>query len=367
VHAADLPLEGRPGQVILASARVYNGEGGVSASPAWVAAAAGRIVASGSGNPPDGAIDLGDAVLAPGYLDLQVNGTGDVDFATASVEDTVNAIDRLVQHGTTGVLLTLCSAPLDAYDAMLSCAREVREARPDVLLGVHLEGPFLGGAPGAHPVEVLREVDLEFLDRVCASFGDLVRIVTLAPERDPGFSATQSLTAAGIVVALGHSIVDFDGAVMAADCGARMVTHLFNGMAVLHHRAPGLAGAALHDRRLVPSVIADFVHVHPAMVKLALDIRADAVLVTDAVRDDTAYLADGTLAGSVLTMDRAVQNVVAMGVPAPRAVRHATANAARVLGISDRGRIAPGARADLVALDPVTFEVRGVWIGGVPR
>jgi N-acetylglucosamine-6-phosphate deacetylase len=172
---------------------------------------------------------------------------------------------------------------------------------------------------------------------------------------------------AGIVVALGHSTVDFEDACRAADAGARMVTHLFNGMGPMHHRAPGLAGAALHDRRLVPSVIADFVHVHPAMVKLALDARGDAVVVTDAVRDDMAHLPDGTLAGSVLTMDRAVQNVASLGVPAARAVRYATANPARVLGVSERGRITPGARADLVALAPDTLAVRAVWVGGVQQ
>ncbi|HEY5170786.1 MAG TPA: amidohydrolase family protein, partial [Acidimicrobiia bacterium] len=301
----------------------------------------------------------------------QMNGAGAVDYSTASVERIVEAVDALVARGTTGMLLTICSAPLDTYDAILDRAARVRAARPDVVLGVHLEGPFLGGAPGAHPPAVLRPADLGFVRHLGDAFGDLVRVVTLAPEADPGFVATSALAERGVVVSLGHSTVDFDGARRAADAGARMVTHLFNGMGPLHHRAPGLPGAALDDARLVPSLIADFVHVHPAVVKLALAARADAVLVTDAVatappiveRDGAAYLADGTLAGSTLTMDAALRNVVSVGVPIARAVRHAGANPARVLGLHDRGRVSPGARADLVALDPETLVVRAVWAG----
>lgn len=368
-------LEGSSGPLTLQCARILNGEGGQSASPAWVTIAGGRIVATGAGSAPPGAVDLGDALLAPGFIDVQVNGTGTVDFASAAVEQMIGAIDGLVAHGTTGLLLTICSAPLDAYDDMLERAARVQSARPDVVLGVHLEGPFLGGAPGAHPPAVLRSADLGFLRHLHDTFGDLVRLVTLAPEADPDFAATRLLVEQGVVVALGHSTVDFDGARAAADAGARLVTHLFNGMGPLHHRSPGLAGAALDDERLVPSLIADFVHVHPALVKLALTARADAVLVTDAVateppvieRNGAAYLGDGTLAGSTLTMDVALRNVAGIGVALPRAVRHATANPARVLGLSDRGRVAPGARADLVALDPRTLAVRAVWVAGRPE
>jgi N-acetylglucosamine-6-phosphate deacetylase len=367
-------VEGIPGSLTLRCARVLNGEGGQSSSPAWVTIVDGRIVATGSGMPAPGTVDLGDALLSAAFVDVQVNGTGDVDFATAPVEQIVRAVDALVARGTTGLLLTICSAPLDIYDVILDRAARAREARPDVVLGVHLEGPFLGGAPGAHPPSMLRRADLGWLRHVTEAFGDLVRVVTLAPEADPGLAATRELAERGVVVALGHSTVDFEGARAAADAGARMVTHLFNGMGPLHHRAPGLPGAALDDTRLVPSLIADFVHVHPAMVKLTLTARADAVLVTDAVatapplveRDGAAYLADGTLAGSTLTMDEALRNVVSVGVPIARAARHTGANPARVLGFNDRGRVTPGARADLVALDPGTLAVRTVWVAGLP-
>ncbi|HYL51924.1 MAG TPA: amidohydrolase family protein [Acidimicrobiia bacterium] len=355
----------RPG-LTLACARVVNGEGGVSGTPAWVSIAGGRVIATGTGAAPSGALDLGDALVAPGFLDLQMNGTGNVDFATATVDDVVAAVDALAARGTTGVLLTLCTSPLEAYDGMLERAAAVQAARPDLVLGAHLEGPFLGGAPGAHPVALLREADLAFLQHVCDAYGALVRVVTLAPEADPGLRAIRVLAERGVVVALGHSTVDFDGAIAAADAGARVVTHCFNGMGPLHHRAPGLAGAALTDSRLVPSLIADFVHVHPAVVKIALGARPDAVLVSDAVRDDMVKLPDGTLAGSTLTMDAALRNTASLGFAIGRAVRHVTANPARVLGLAARGRVAPGARADLVALDPSTFAVRAVWVAGAP-
>ncbi len=232
---------------------------------------------------------------------------------------------------------------------------------------MHLEGPFLGGAPGAHPVELLRPVDLEWLLACCDRHEGLVRIVTLAPESDPGLAATRALSERGIVVSLGHSTATYAEARAAADAGARMVTHLFNGMRPWHHREPGLSGAALDDRRLVPSFIADLVHVHPAALRIALTARPDAVLVTDRVggdldvRDGAARLADGTLAGSVVTMLESVQHLVTLGVPLGQAVRTATGNPARALGLTDRGRIAPGCRAELVWLDPESLSLQARW------
>jgi len=311
-------------------------------------------------------------LLAQGFVDIQVNGTDRTDFARGSVDEIVEAIDRLVAGGCTACLPTICSAPLDAYGPMLERLAAVQAARPAAVLGAHLEGPFLGGAPGAHPPELVRDADLEWLVALCDRFGDLIRLVTLAPEADPGLRAIAALHARGVVVALGHSTSDYDDARAAVDAGARLATHLFNGMGPLHHRAPGLPGVALTDPRLVPSIIPDGVHVHPAMLRLALTARPDAVLVTDAVatnapvvvRDGAAYMPDGTLAGSTLTMADGVQRVVALGVPAPAAVRCATGNAAAVIGAADRGRLAPGARADVLALDPDTLAVRAVWVGG---
>jgi N-acetylglucosamine-6-phosphate deacetylase len=360
---------------VLAAARVVNGEGGISSSPAWVIVGDEHIVATGTGAPPSGDLqDLGDAFLAPGFVDLQVNGTGTIDFATATTDDVVTALDELAGGGCTACVPTLVSAPLESYADALTRLAAARSQRPTQLLGVHLEGPFLGGAPGAHPPDLVRPMALDWLLDLCEHFGDLIRIVTLAPEADDELRATKALAARGIVVALGHSVVDYEGARAAADAGARMVTHLFNGMGPLHHRAPGLPGAALDDRRLVPSLIADFVHIHPVVVRLALEARADAVLVTDAVgiignmqrRDGAAYLPDGTLAGATVTMADVVRNVATLGFAPATVCCHAGGNPARVLGAREYGRIAPGARADLVALDPETLSLRQVWLGGHP-
>ncbi len=350
----------------LAGARIVTGDGGVSASPAFVVFEHGRIVATGTGTPPAGAIDLGDALIAPGFVDIQVNGVDAVDFGTAGVDEIAGALDDLAARGVTRCLPTLVSAPLDSYAPALE--RLVAAGAR----GVHLEGPFLGDAPGAHPPELLRPADVDWLVALHDQFGELIRVVTLAPEADRGLAATRALVERGVTVALGHSTATYEEATAAVDAGARLVTHLFNGMGSLHHREPGLPGLALTDRRVIPTLIADFVHVHPVVVQLAITVRPDTVLVSDAVggmaeRDGAARLADGTLAGAVVSLDAGVRNVVSLGVPINQAVRMATGNVARALGATDFGRIAAGCRADLVAFDPETLAVRAVWVSGVRR
>jgi N-acetylglucosamine-6-phosphate deacetylase len=345
-------------------------------NPGWVAVDDGVIVEVGSGSPPSGASDHGAALLVPGFIDLQVNGVGDVDFASADSGGWRRAGRAQLEQGVTAYCPTLVSAPLDDYAPALDrvgTARVDAHDRPlPAIVGVHLEGPFLGGAPGAHPVALLRSADCAWLGGVLDTFPDLVALMTLAPEADPDFGATKLLHERGVRVALGHSTARYEQAVAAADAGARVVTHLFNGMAPLHHREPGLAGAALDDDRLTPTIIADLVHVHPAALRLAIARKPNVALVTDRVaiggvhiRDDgAAQLADGTLAGSTLSMDRAVRNVVGLGVPVERAVDMAATIPARALGLTDRGRIVAGGRADLVALDPDSLAVRAVWVAG---
>jgi len=350
---------------VLAAARVLTGDGGMSASPAFVVIEEGRVVATGTGSPPGGGIDLGDALLAPGFVDLQVNGLGTVDFATADPAAVTGTLDELTRRGVTSCLPTLVSAPLDAYAPALDRLREAG------VWGVHLEGPFLGGAPGAHTPAYLRRADVPWLAHLLETYGELIRVVTLAPESDPELRATRELVRRGVRVALGHSTASYEEARAAAAAGASLVTHVFNGMGALHHRAPGLAGAALTERRLVPSLIADFVHVHPAVVRLVVAARPDALVVSDAVGgvaevDGAARLPDGTLAGAIATLDAGVRNLASLGVTAQQAVRMATGNPTKAIGATDRGRLAPGCRADVVALDPETLAVRAVWVNGRP-
>jgi N-acetylglucosamine-6-phosphate deacetylase len=345
-------------------------------APGWVAIDDGLVVETGSGPAPTGAVDAGSALVAPGLIDLQVNGVVDDDFASADPEGWRRAGRAQLERGVTAFCPTLVTAPLDRYhDALerVEAARADTADRPlPSIIGVHLEGPFLGGAPGAHPVELVRPVDLAWLRQLLAGFPGLVTITTLAPEADPDLAATRLLRDHDVTVALGHSTATYDEARAAADAGARLVTHLFNGMGPLHHREPGIGGAALDDARLTPTLIADLVHVHPAALRLAITHKRNVALVTDRVAttglrvtdDGAARLTDGTIAGSTLSMDDAVRNVVGLGVPVERAVQMASEIPADVLGLTDRGRIEPGARADLVALDARSLAVRAVWREG---
>ncbi|HEX7165426.1 MAG TPA: N-acetylglucosamine-6-phosphate deacetylase [Acidimicrobiales bacterium] len=327
---------------------------------------------------PDGArASVPDRILCPGFVDLQVNGMDDVDCAAArSDADWARIGDLLSSSGVTSWCPTLVTAPLDAYPARIARVREAmaRQLAPATaptlvpsILGVHLEGPFLGGAPGAHPREWLAPIDLDWLRAL--PLGDVVRVVTLSPELAGATDAIALLASRGVLVSVGHSTATYEQAGAAADAGARLVTHLFNGMGPLHHRAPGLVGAALSDDRLAPSLIADGVHVHPAALRAAARAKGSGgwVLVTDAVawrswrlagrevtvRDGGPRLPDGTLAGSSLTMDAALRRMVhECGIPLPDAVAAASTTPARLVGAADRGALAAGRRADVVTLSP---------------
>ncbi len=323
-------------------------------------------------------------LLAPGFIDLQVNGHDDVNCATAEGRDWDRMDGLLVAQGVTGWCPTLITAPLDRFAAPLARIATAADRPPaagrPAILGAHLEGPFLGGAPGAHPRQHLVAIDLEWIEALPA----IVRVLTLGPELDRAPDAIRALAARGVLVSLGHSTASFERSLEGADAGARLVTHLFNGMGPLHHRQPGLLGAALADDRLTPSLIADGVHVHPAALRAAARAKGMGgwILVTDAVawrdgrlhRDDdrriaivdgAPRLANGTIAGSSLTMDAAVRRMVTeAAIPLVEVVAAASSTPARLLGRFDRGRLVAGCRADLVALDPDALTVEAVWIGG---
>ena len=341
--------------------------------PGWLALDGGRIVEVGHDRPPRDAIDLADRVVAPGFIDLQCNGIGAIDFATSEPVTWQHAQRALARRGVTALCPTFVTAPLDAYAAMLGAAATATAATPAdgaELLGAHLEGPFLGGAPGAHDVTLIRTVDVDWLLGLLARHPGLIRVVTLAPEADPGSRATGALASRGVVVALGHTTASYDEARAAAEAGATVVTHLFNGMAPVHHRDPGVAGAALADDRLTPTLIADLVHVHPAALALAFAATtvatvSDSVSIVGIVeRDGAAWLADGTLAGATTQLDCALTNLVAVGVDPARAIAAQTEVPARLLGLDDRGVLRAGAVADVVVLDPDTLTVERVWLRG---
>ena len=319
-----------------------------------------------------------DRWLVPGFVDMQVNGIDDVDVAVADGGDWDRLDTLLLRQGVTSWCPTLVTMPIERYLRPLgriAAAMARPAARRPSLVGAHLEGPFLGRSPGAHPIDLIVPIDLAWLAALPAH----VAVVTLAAEQALAVDAIRLLTAAGRLVSIGHtqaSLDEFDAAVAA---GARLTTHLFNGMSGVHHRDPGVAAFALTNPDVSASLIADDVHVHPRVVRLAAQALGPErmVLVTDAVawragsvgpigmefRDGAPRLRDGTLAGSAVTMDDAVRRCVAAGVSSEQALWAAGRNPARLLGLHDRGSIAPGRRADLVALSP-GLQVEQVWVAG---
>jgi N-acetylglucosamine-6-phosphate deacetylase len=337
-------------------------------------------------SPHDGALPgeiIEAPIVAPGLIDLQVNGGFGVDVGADPAA--LGALARrLPETGVTAYLPTLISSPAEVYAAAFTAFGEASNAPGARALGFHLEGPYLAPArKGAHPLAAIAEASPRILDAALAS--GLLRLMTLAPERPDAIQHIRRLRDDGVLVSLGHTDATFDEFQAGAGAGAGMATHLFNAMSPFGHRAPGAIGAALTDDRVTVGLIADGVHCHPASLRLA--IRAKGVehvaLVTDMMAaagmppgrydlggqpvetdGESARLADGTLAGAVLTLDRAARNVVRWGgVTAAEALRMATEVPARLLGMSDRGRLVVGGVADLALFDD-DLHVLATVVGG---
>lgn len=316
-----------------------------------------------------------DGYIAPGYIDIHVHGGGGADFMDADPEKVAVISVTHARHGTTGLLATTLTAP---EEEILAAIRAVKAAEnPGAqILGFHVEGPYVNlKYKGAQDPRYVRAPSIAEIDRWMAEGrpGDRWHI-TLAPEADGALAAIRHLIQRGAVVSAGHTDCTYEQLKAAQEAGLRHATHLFNAMRGLHHREPGTVGGALTLPGMTVELIADGVHVHPAAMALAVRARGaeNVLLVTDAmeaagmpdgeyylgklktiVRSGEARLEDGALAGSVLTMDRAVRNMVNLvGVDLPTAVAMATLHPARLHGLADRkGRLAPGLDADLVLLD----------------
>jgi N-acetylglucosamine-6-phosphate deacetylase len=308
-------------------------------------------------------------LVLPGFIDAHVHGGGGADIMQAG--DAVERIARLhARHGTTSLLATTMTAPLDEIRAALSAigpACRTRSRSAARVLGVHLEGPYinpgkLGAQPDfAKPASVDEILSLHALAPI--------RLITLAPELPGHLDTIVALRAAGFQVQIGHTAGRYEDGVAALERGASGFTHLFNAMSGLHHREPGMAGAALAHARYA-EIIPDLLHVHPGAIRVALRAIPCLYCVTDSTAatgmPDGPYrlgrhtvtkclggvrLADGTLAGSTLTMDQALRNLVGLGLALDDASRRTSTHAADHLGLTDRGRLEPGAMADLVVLD----------------
>lgn len=380
------------GSLVIHSARLV--DDGAVTEDAWVRAEDGVIVARGTGSAweradlvVDAAATAGiGALLTPGFIDIHGHGG-----AGASFDDGVEAIRTARalhrEHGTTRAVVSLVTAPLDDLARRVAEVADLSESDADIL-GSHLEGPFLDpGHHGAHEPSLLRAPRAEDVARLLAAGRGTVRQVTIAPELPGGLDAIRLIVAAGAAAAVGHTDADATMAVAAFDAGASILTHAFNAMPGIHHRAPGPVLAAAADRRVVLEGIADDVHLDPHVVKLLFDSAPGRVaLITDAmaaagsadghydlgavsvtVRDGVARADEtGSIAGSTLTQDVALQRAVAAGVPLPEVVRALTSTPADAIGVGARlGRLAPGYAADAVLLD-AELRVARVWVGERP-
>lgn len=327
-------------------------------------------------------IDVQGAYVSPGFLNLHIHGCGGRDAMDGSREALETMSRLLPATGVTGWLPTTMTSSETAISQALSAIREARGRVPGAeILGANLEGPFISEKyKGAQKACHIRKACWELVK----PFAGLIRLLTLAPETLEDMDFISRCRRAGIIVSLGHSDATWEEAARAVTAGASHITHLYNAMSPLHHRKPGLVGAAL-TLPVTCELIADGIHIHPAALALAIQAKGlDRVeLITDSMRacllgegkselggqtvyvkDGRATLEDGTLAGSILTMDRAVRNIRSWAhLTLPQAVQLATVNPARELGLNDRGTLEPGKRADITVFDE-DFRILGTYVKG---
>jgi len=342
---------------------------------------------------PPGATDCVATGLTviPGFVDLHIHGAGGHDV----VEGDEPALDRIAstvaRHGTTSIVATTVTAPVEQTCRSLeNIAQYIRgHEKPNVtgrlvaeILGIHLEGPFISPARrGVHPPSAIARPSVEILGKFIKAGDGLVKILTLAPELPGAMELIESAVAAGAVAAMGHTDADYEQARAAIRAGARHAVHTYNAMRPFSHRDPGILGAIMTDPEVTAEIIADGVHVAAAAIQVLIGAKGfdTVLLVSDgiaatgmrdgnyrlgdfevSVKDGVARNSEGKLAGSTLTLDRALRNLVGLGVPLIEAVRMATLLPARRLSMAGKkGVIAAGADADLVALTP---DLRVQWV-----
>ncbi|MCY0886155.1 MAG: N-acetylglucosamine-6-phosphate deacetylase [Firmicutes bacterium] len=380
-----------PEEVPGPAAVVLNGPKIAAVWPVADAEAAAERVRNELGHNQADVVDLRPLRLAPGFIDLHIHGFGGYDASTGNMNALQGLAEQLIPTGVTGFVPALVAGDREATIHQIRRWAGLAEGGMPVnaaqVVGIRLEGPFLNpGRRGAQPAEHLRAPDVGELDDWMTVDRGWLRIVDYAPELDPEGRFLEALLKYKLRPSAGHTLASYEDLHQAIDRGLSHCAHLFNGMAGFHHREPGAVGALLTDRRVTVELIADGVHVHPAALKLAVMARGpEAIaLVTDAVagagmpdgtyvlgeqeiivHEGIARLPDGTLAGSTLTLDRAVRNLVALtGVGWADAIRMVTLTPAKIAGMWGRkGQLARGMDADLVALD-AEGHVQQVWVRG---
>lgn len=353
----------------------------------WVEIEGGRITALGSGAPPRPAdVDLGGGYLSPGFIDIHTHGGGGATVVGADPEAVATFARAHRQHGTTTIIASLVSAYPDALARDVAALADLVEQ--GVIAGIHLEGPWISPAhKGAHDPGTLRDPDPEEVATLIQIGRGTIRMVTLAPEWPHGVDAVGRFADAGAIAAIGHTDATYEQTRAAIEAGATVTTHLYNAMRPLNHREPGPIVALTEDDRVTNELILDGTHVHAAAAAFALRAaEGRVVLVTDAmsaaagadgdymlgdlavqVVDGVARLVEGgAIAGSTLTMDRAVAFAIEqVGMDPLAAFTAATGTPARILGLADRGVLAVGTRADLCHMS-ADLELQAVWAEGSP-
>jgi N-acetylglucosamine-6-phosphate deacetylase len=359
--------------------------------PGWLRIEGDRVTAVGRGQPPDGATDLGEKLIVPGFVDIHVHGGGGGSFTAGDAVNAKRAVDFHRSRGTTTMFASLVTAPAAELQRSVAILAELVE--DGLVAGIHLEGPWLSERRcGAHDAQQLRDPDPEELRTLFKISRENIKMITLAPERTGALDAIKFIVDHGAVAAVGHTDASYDVTRAAISSGAGVATHLFNAMRPIHHREPGPILALLETTDVVVELVHDGTHLHPAIYRhVVRSAGSDRIaLVTDAmdaagmsdgtyrlgaltveVEDGEARVAgSGTLAGSTATMDQLFRNAVRSG-PGDgdeallAAVRQTSATPARVLGLDDRSLCAND-QADLVVLDaslkPTAVMIGGTWI-----
>ena len=359
--------------------------------PGWLRIGGNRVTAVGRGRPPEGAADLGEKLIVPGFVDIHVHGGGGGSFSATDDGDAKRAVDFHASRGTTTMLGSLVTAPAAELRRSVAILAELVE--DGLIAGIHLEGPWLSERRcGAHDVRQLRDPDPEELLTLLKIGRGMIKMITLAPERAGALEAIKIIVDHGAVAAVGHTDASYDQTRAAISAGARVATHLFNAMRPIHHREPGPIPALLESSDIVVELVHDGTHLHPAVYRhVVRSVGSDRIaLVTDAMTaagmsDGTYRLGSltvevvggearvaetGTLAGSTATMDQLFGNAIRSGPDDPdqgllAAVRQTSTTPARVLGHQDRD-LTTGDQADLVVLDasltPTAVMIGGAWV-----
>ncbi|MDR7314539.1 N-acetylglucosamine-6-phosphate deacetylase [Brevibacillus nitrificans] len=338
---------------------------------------------------PAEVIEVAEGWIAPGFIDLHMHGINGCDTMDGTPESLQEISRALTRFGVTTFLATTMTAPYGELETALeNIAQQKRVGLAGAqVAGIHLEGPWINPRyKGAQKEENIAIPTLDAVRHFYEKAEGLIKVVTIAPEQPEALEAIAWLKDRGVIVSAGHTGASFAQAAEAVEAGVRHFTHCFNAMTGLHHREPGVVGAAMYHEQLSTELIADGIHVHPAVMRILYRVKTAErlALVSDSMRaaamgegtydlggqevhvqGQEAKLADGTLAGSILTLNRAVGNMVTLSkVPLPEAIEMASLTPATILGIADRkGRLATGYDADIVILDKA-FQVQATFVAG---